>query len=89
MLVITFGFDLPPEQEVTSELWISFIGGTVLVIVGMALFLYGSGISMMKFGSKAGSYIVGKGKLGIMLLFGFFLGYLVTNAEPDLLVLSR
>jgi hypothetical protein len=55
----------------------------------MSLFLYGSGQSMMKFGSKAGGYIFKKGKLALILLFGLFLGYLVTNAEPDLLVLSR
>jgi hypothetical protein len=89
MLVLTFFFDLPPGLEVSSELWIAFIGGTVLVIAGMSLFLFGSGRSMMKFGEKTGSFIVSKGKLGLMLLFGFFLGYLVTNAEPDLLVLSR
>jgi len=89
LLVITFGFDVPPEQEAPPEIWGSFIGGTVLVIAGMSLFLYGSGISMMNFGSKAGRFIVGKGKLGLMLLFSFLFGYLVTNAEPDLLVLSR
>ncbi|MDR0223095.1 MAG: DUF1538 domain-containing protein [Oscillospiraceae bacterium] len=89
MVVLTFFVDLPPEKKIDTELWASFIGGTFMVIFGMSLFLFGSGRSMMNFGSKAGGFIFKKGKLPLILFFGFFLGYLVTNAEPDLLVLSR
>jgi hypothetical protein len=89
MLAMTFVFDLPDDQKVKPEHWIRFAGGAVMVILGMSLFLYGSGKSMMKFGAEAGGYIFGKGKLLLILGFGFFLGYLVTNAEPDLLVLAR
>jgi hypothetical protein len=89
VLAVWFNDSLAPEQKITPELWVSFAGGTVMVIFGMSLFLFGSGVSMMKFGSKAGSFIFEKGKVPLILFFGFFLGYLVTNAEPDLLVLAR
>jgi hypothetical protein len=89
MLAMTFLFDLRPDDKIKPVDWMRFIGGTLMVVFGMSLFLYGSGISMMNFGSKAGSFIFKKGILALILGFGFFLGYLVTNAEPDLLVLSR
>jgi hypothetical protein len=89
ILALNLGVDLPQEQTFTSELWISFIGGTVMVIIGMTLFLIGSEISMMEIGKRTGSFLMKKANIYILLIFGFAVGFVVTLAEPGVLVLAN
>lgn len=66
-----------------------FICGAVFLIIGMTFFSVGAEISLMKIGEKTGKYVAKKRKIWLFILFGFLLGFLVTIAEPDLIVLAE
>ena len=62
---------------------------TLMMIVGMALFGIGVDMSTMKMGGYVGSHLSKSRKLTLMLILSFFLGFVVTIAEPDLMVLAE
>lgn len=70
----------------------SFLGlllATLFMIVGMALFNVGVDMSTMKMGGYVGSHLSGSRKLTFMCVLSFVLGFIVTIAEPDLMVLAE
>ena len=67
---------------------INFLFSSVLLIIGMSLFMLGSEISIMVIGEKIGAYITRKKKLLIILVVAFLIGAIITIAEPDLSVLA-
>jgi len=71
------------------SLLLSFAAGSILVIIGLAVFLAGAELGIMPAGSFLGGALTGTRKLPLILGAGFFLGFLVTIAEPDLLILGR
>ena len=73
---------------VSASILISFIIGTVLLIVGMGLFTLGADISMMPMGQYVGSKMTKTKKLWIILLISLFVGVMITISEPDLTVLA-
>ena len=62
-----------------------FIGG-ILLIIGLTFFLLGVDIGIQPFGEKAGSALVSKRNLVLLLTVSFIIGFLVTVAEPDIQV---
>ena len=62
---------------------------TFFIIIGMTLFNVGASISMTPMGKAVGVGITKQGKLWILLLVVFILGFLITIAEPDLMVLAN
>ena len=72
-----------------SALMLSFLIGSVMIIVGMALFTIGSERSMTQIGTHIGSAMTRSKKLGRILLLSFLLGVIITVAEPDLQVLAK
>ena len=62
---------------------------TLMMIVGMALFGIGVDMSTMKMGGYVGSNLSKSRRLTLMLVLSFFLGFVVTIAEPDLMVLAE
>lgn len=72
----------------SPEMLVSFIGGAVMMMIGMALFLFGADISMMEVGERVGNYLVHRRSLKILIIAGFFVGMFVTIAEPDVQVLA-
>lgn len=69
--------------------FVSFLLGTVLLILGMSIFSLGADNSMMPIGEAIGSELTKSRKLWLMVLAGFVIGVLVTIAEPDLQVLTK
>lgn len=72
-------------------LW-SFCGlllATLCMILGMSLFNIGVDMSTMKMGGYVGSHLSGSRKLTFMCILSFILGFIVTIAEPDLMVLAE
>ena len=67
----------------TSEMLVSFIGGAIMMMIGLALFLFGADISMMEVGERVGSFLVSRRSLKILIAAGFFVGMFVTIAEPE------
>ncbi|MDQ2086573.1 DUF1538 domain-containing protein [Herbivorax sp. ANBcel31] len=74
--------------KMPSEVFANFIAGTIMIIVGFFLFLTGVRISLLPIGEYIGSALVKKGRLWIVLFFGFILGFVVTIAEPSVQILS-
>ena len=65
-----------------------FLFGAVFLFIGLSLFLWGVDQSMSPIGvHMAGHTANSKTKLGAMA-FAFILGFLITVAEPDLLILG-
>ncbi len=65
-----------------------FIGGAIMVILGLVLFQVGVTRGFLPMGEMTGAKVVAKGNLWLLLMFGFLLGFVVTIAEPDLQVLA-
>jgi hypothetical protein len=79
-LFVVDGFSL-------DMLW-SFLIGTVMVIVGMALFQLGADTAMMPIGEHLGQQVTKTKKLGLVMVLSLMLGFAITVAEPDLWVLG-
>ncbi len=67
----------------------AFIIGFVFLVLGITLFSLGADISMIQMGSKLGNKLITKKKLWLLLLTSFLIGFLITIAEPDLMVLAN
>lgn len=65
-----------------------FLIGTVLVILGLALFLIGVDIGITPFGDHVGESLARSNKLWLVLVGGLILGFFISIAEPGLLVLG-
>jgi hypothetical protein len=83
VLVLTLFF-----VPLSSGLLLSFLLGSVLIIVGMALFNIGSDVSMSQIGAHIGAKMTHSRKLYVILGLSFILGIAITVAEPDLSVLA-
>ena len=82
VLVISYFIDVPSSNI------ISFIISAFLLIIGITLFTYGADISMSIIGERIGEVLVKSRKLLFILLSGFLIGFVITIAEPDLMVLA-
>lgn len=71
-----------------KDVLINFIAGSIMLILGLFLFLLGVNVGPIQVGELIGSKIVSIGKLWFILLMGFILGFVVTIAEPDVQVLA-
>jgi hypothetical protein len=87
LMVVVIGFSKDTDVNFAGLL-VKFLFGSVLVIVGMALFLFGAEYSMLRVGDLAGSYLMKNGKLVMALAAAFVIGTAITLAEPDVRVLS-
>jgi len=73
---------------VPTDMMLSFLIGSVFVVIGMGLFSLGADMSMTPIGSKVGGAMTKTRSLPVILIISFALGFAVTVAEPDLMVLA-
>ena len=85
VIVIIINFLTKPME--TNSL-ISFIFGSLFIIVGMCLYTLGVDTAMTPIGTHIGSKITKTRKIWYILLMSFILGFIITIAEPDLTVLE-
>ncbi len=74
--------------DVESSLLIRFLIGSAMLLVGLSLFLLGIDLSMNPIGQYMSKEIATSKTLVKILLISFLLGFLITVAEPDLLILG-
>lgn len=86
LIVLTLNFTIAP---IDINLVYRFIIGAIFIILGLGIFLFGANIGIQPIGSLMGSAITKKRNIKLMILYGFILGFLITIAEPDLLVLAE
>lgn len=84
-IVLLLHFTVAPMTGGTVAL---FLVGSVLLIVGMALFSLGADIAMMPMGERIGSQLTKTRKLGLLIAVALIMGVAITIAEPDLQVLA-
>lgn len=66
-----------------------FIIGTALIIIGLTLFLVGVDLGITPLGSYIGERVVKMNKLWVIIVVGLVLGFVITVAEPGLLVYAQ
>lgn len=67
----------------------SILIATLFMILGMSMFSVGVDMSTMKMGGYVGAHLSHSRKLSFMAILSFVLGFMVTIAEPDLMVLAE
>lgn len=73
---------------VESKLLINFFLGCAGVIIGLGIFLTGVEISVSEIGSMMGEFLARFDRIIKVILFGVFIGFTISIAEPDLLILA-
>lgn len=85
-LVIILHFSLSPINVI---LLVRFLIGTLLVIIGLTIFLFGVDIGITPLGSLTGSTLAKTSLLWTVLIAGMILGFFISIAEPGLMVLAN
>ena len=91
IVIVIFGLQysfLMPSETISVSMLITFLICLIFLILGMAMFSFGSEISMSKVGQYIGSSITKKQSIFFMVIISFLLGLMITIAEPDLTVLG-
>jgi len=86
IIVLVLNFTIAP---IGTNLVGRFVIGALLIILGLAIFLFGVDIGIQFIGSHIGSFLAKSKKLWLVILLGFILGFLINIAEPDLQVLGK
>lgn len=73
---------------IAVDVMLSFVVGSILLIVGLGIFMYGSDNSMIMIGEQMGSSLTSSRNMPLILFVSFLTGVIITMAEPDLQVLA-
>lgn len=85
VMVLILNFSFAP---LSGELLIRFLLGSLLIIVGLTVFLLGVDIGITPLGSLTGLALAKTNRLWIVLTAGLILGFFISIAEPGLMVLA-
>ena len=86
VLVMILNFTLVPVE---TDMLIRFIIGSVMVVIGLGIFLFGADIGVTSIGNLMGEEIARSNKAYVVAILGFILGFFITIAEPDLQILAN
>lgn len=89
IVVIVLLLALTPFYNMNIYEAITFIISSIILIVSMGIFNLGASVAMTTMGEYSGTALLKIGKLSIILFAAFMMGFLVTIAEPDLMVLAE
>ena len=76
-------------RPVDNKLIVNFLIGCIGVIFGLSIFLTGVDLSISKIGSFMGDFIAKSENILKVIIFGTFIGFIISIAEPDLLILAN
>ncbi|MDR3224729.1 MAG: DUF1538 domain-containing protein, partial [Clostridiales Family XIII bacterium] len=85
IIVLVLNFTITPMDFAVRGL---FIGGALLLIIGMSLFTMGADMAMMPIGEHLGQFLTKSKKLWLIIGASLVMGTMVTIAEPDLQILA-
>ncbi|MBP1757888.1 MAG: hypothetical protein H6Q61_137 [Firmicutes bacterium] len=85
LLVLILNFTLTPLEP---DQLIRFLLGSLLIVIGLAIFLLGVELGLDKIGQQMGSAIAKSNKVWIVVIVGILLGFFISVAEPDLHILA-
>lgn len=85
ILVVMLSFKL---VNVPSDLMARFIIGSIFVLLGLGIFLLGIDLSIEKIGKYLSGEVATSTSFIKIAILSFLMGFLITVAEPDLLILG-
>ncbi|MDE5722447.1 MAG: DUF1538 domain-containing protein [Clostridia bacterium] len=85
VLIISF----TPLADLSVKETVAFAVSAVFLILGIGLFNLGADLAMTPMGEHVGSGLTKSKKITVLLSVCFFMGLLITIAEPDLSVLAE
>lgn len=85
VLIISF----TPLVNLTKTETVAFVVSAVLLIFGIGLFNLGADLAMTPMGGHVGSGLTKSKKVILLIAVCFFMGLLITIAEPDLTLLAN
>ncbi|MDX9933846.1 MAG: DUF1538 family protein, partial [Sphaerochaetaceae bacterium] len=74
--------------DVETAILLRFLIGSAMLLSGLSIFLFGIELSMNPIGEYMSKEVATSKTLPKILILGFLLGFLITVAEPDLLILG-
>lgn len=85
-IVLVLFFTVAPVDAV---LLLRFLIGAGLIVIGLGIFLWGAELAIEPIGSRLGENVGQKEHAFQVAGLGFFLGFIITVAEPDLLIFAN
>lgn len=85
-IVLGLNFTVSPLD---SSLLFSFLIGSVLVIVGLTIFLFGIDQGLEPIGHGIGNTITNSNSFAVIITVSLILGFFISFAEPDLHILAN
>lgn len=89
MPIVVLVFILNFFVWIDNSLLINFVLGSLGVILGLSIFLSGIDLSISKIGTMMGDFLGRFDKIIKVVFFGIFIGFVISMAEPDLLILAN
>lgn len=72
-----------------SDMFIAFLIGSALVIIGLTIFLFGIDLGLEPIGEGIGNTITRSNSYAVLLTVSLILGFFISYAEPDLHILAK
>ncbi|MCQ2582516.1 MAG: DUF1538 domain-containing protein [Treponema sp.] len=86
LIVLLLGFTIVPLEK---SLLLRFVICGIFLIAGLTIFLLGVDLGIQPLGERSGAALTQKRNLGLLLGVAFFIGFIVTVAEPDIQVFGE
>lgn len=86
LIVIILNLTISPMD---ANLMVRFAVGSILVIIGLTIFLLGVDVGITPIGVNLGSAIAKSNKIWIVVIAGLIFGFFISIAEPDLQILAE
>ncbi len=85
VVVVILHFTIIP---LPVHLFIRFLVGAVVIILGLSIFLLGVDLGITPLGNYVGSSLSKSNNLVILVIIGLIVGFFISVAEPDLQILA-
>ncbi len=85
LIILALSFTICP---LPNGIFIAFIVGTCMLVVGLGLFSLGAELSMERIGGHIGANLTKSRNIPIIAIISLIVGVLITISEPDLHVLA-
>ena len=86
LIILILCFTVAP---IDMSSFTSFLFGSVMIVVGMALFSLGAEMSMTPMGEYVGAQMTKSKKVWLIIVLSFAVGFMITMSEPDLQILAK